>query len=254
MTGSGGSDRPLAGTTVVVTRPVDQSGDLVDRLRTQGAAVMVLPVIAIEPVPLGVDRPDPAAYDWVAFTSANGVRHFLGDESGPPAFGAARVAAVGPATAAALAAADLAADLTAPVHTAAGLCRSLLAAEADPATVLVPQAEGARPTLVEGLRSAGWNVEPVAVYRTATTSPTGEAIAAVADADVVTFASPSAVRAFRRLVGPEEMPSIVATIGPVTSAAASDAGIDVDVEADVHSAVGLVDALVGWLRTRPRPD
>jgi uroporphyrinogen III methyltransferase/synthase len=244
----------LTGTTVVVTRPVDRAGGLVDALRSQGAEVVVLPVIAIEPVPLEADRADPATFDWVAFTSASGVRHFIGEGGDPSAFGSARLAAVGPATADALAVAGVAADLVAWVHTASGLCDSLVAAEPEGGRVLVPQAEAARPTLVDCLRAAGWSVEPVTVYRTVPASPTGDAVAAAATADVVTFASPSAHRAFLQLVGPEQMPPVVATIGPVTSDAVRAAGGDVDIEADPHSTAGLVDALVRWHRTRPRPD
>ncbi len=235
--------RPLFGTRVVVTRPAGQGRRLAAALWEQGADVVYLPVVAIES--LGANRPaDPAAYDWVVFASANGVEEFMAGLRDGRAFGSARVAAVGAATAAALARAGVVADLVPPHHTAADLVESLVAASPGRATALVPQAEDARPTLVEGLRGAGWSVDPVAVYRTVAAAPSGEAVDEVVDADVVTFASPSAVEAFVHLVAPEQIPPSVVTIGPVTSAAAVDVGLGVDAEADPHTAAGLVDAVI----------
>ncbi len=211
---------------------------------------MPFPVLAIEGVE-PADVADPAAYDWVAFTSANGVRHFVSTQRDARVFGPAQVAAVGPATADALAAVGIVADLVAPVHSAAGLADALVTAGPRGARVLVPQAAQALPTLVDGLRAAGWSVDPLTVYRTVSASPDAEALDAVARAQVVTFASPSAVQAFDRLVGPEQTPAVVASIGPVTSAAVRAAGREVEIEADPHSAAGLVDALVRWRREAP---
>ena len=246
MTRPSGTAPPLDGTTVVVTRPVDQAGGLVDELRSQGADVVSLAVTEIEPVEFDREQADPSTFEWLAFTSANGVRHFIERSGDPPRFGSARVAAVGPGTADALAAVNIVPDLVAAVHTASGLCDALVAVEPAGGRVLVPQAEAARPTLVDGLRSAGWSVEPVTVYRSVSTAPSEDAIAAAVGADVVTFASPSAFRAFLGLVGAERLPRVIATIGPVTSDAVRVAGVDVDIEADPHTAAGLVDALVRW--------
>lgn len=251
MTRTGETGPPLDGMTVVVTRPAGQARGLVDGLRSQGADVVPLAVTEIEPVEFGRERADPSTFDWVAFTSANGVRHFVERSGDPPRLGSARVAAVGPGTADALAAVDIAPDLVAAVHTASGLCDALVAAEPAGGRVLVPQAEAARPTLVDGLRSAGWSVEPVTVYRSVSTTPSDEAIAAAVAADVVIFASPSAFRAFRVLVGSEGLPRVVATIGPVTSDAVRAAGVAVDIEADPHTVAGLVDALVRWRGATP---
>ena len=239
--------RPLFGTTIVVTRPADADDPLAAGLRSRGAAVVSFPVLAIEGVE-PAEVPDPAAYDWVAFTSANGVRHFVSALHDARAFGSAQVAAVGPATSDALAAEGIVADLVAPVHTAAGLGDALAAADPRGARVLVPQAAQALPTLVDRLRAAGWRVDPLTVYRTVSASPDAETVDAVARAQVVTFASPSAVHAFHQLVRREQRPAVVASIGPVTSAAVRAAGRDVEIEADPHSAAGLVEALVRWRR------
>ncbi len=244
--------RPLFGITAVVTRPTDRSDALAAGLRARGAAVVSFPVVAIEAVEPS-EAPDVGSYDWVAFTSANAVRHFVATLHDARAFGSARVAAIGPATADALAAAGITADLVPPVHTAADLRDALVGATPDGAGVLVPQAEQALPTLVDGLRDAGWSVDPLTVYRTVPATPDAAAVDAVSRAQVVTFASPSAVRAFDQLVPPEQRPAVVASIGPVTSAAVRDAGHRVDVEADPHTAAALVDALVRWRAGESRP-
>ncbi len=244
--------QPLFGTSVVVTRPAGGSDRLAAGLRARGAAVVAFPVVAVE----GVEpsrAPDPGTYDWVAFTSANGVRHFVSTLRDARAFGSARVAAVGPATAGALASAGIVADLVAPIHTAAGLRDALVAAGPSGAGVLVPQAEQALPTLADGLRAAGWSVDPLTIYRTVPTTADADAIDAVARAEVVTFASPSAVHAFHEAVPADQHPAVVASIGPVTSDAVRAAGGDVDVEADPHSADGLVEALVRWRTAESRP-
>ena len=244
--------RPLFGVTVVVTRPTGGNEALTAGLRARGAAVVPFPVVAIEGV-VPSEVPDAGSYDWVAFTSANAVRHFVVTQRDARAFGSARVAAVGPSTADALAAAGIAADLVPPVHTAADLRDALVGAGPGGASALVPQPEQAQPTLVDGLRNAGWRVDPVTVYRTVPATVDADAVDAVSRAQVVTFASPSAVRAFHRLVPAERRPAVVATIGPVTSAAVREAGHEVEVEADPHTAAGLIDALVRWRAAEARP-
>jgi uroporphyrinogen III methyltransferase/synthase len=121
--------RPLAGVSVVVTRPRDQSADLVSRLSGLGAEVVILPVIAIaDPVdPGGLEDAARRAseYSWIVFSSVNAVNRFIGLLPDGRALGRARLAAVGSATAAALAAWHLTADLTPDEATAEGLVAAM---------------------------------------------------------------------------------------------------------------------------------
>jgi uroporphyrinogen III methyltransferase/synthase len=232
--------RPLFGKRVVVTRAREQASGLVERLAALGADVVELPAIAVvdsEPVDV-----DPAAYDWVVFTSVNAVDRVVPRLRDARAFGAARIAVVGTATAEALARYTLVPDLVPERFVA----ESLVDAFPDgPGRVLVPQAADARPVLADGLRAKGWDVEVVAAYRTERVWPSDEALAAAATADAITFTSASTVRNFVDLAVP--VPPVVACIGPITAQAATAEGLRVDAVAQVHTVDGLVDALVAAL-------
>jgi uroporphyrinogen III methyltransferase/synthase len=244
-------NRPLFGLRVVVTRAREQAGELVTRLQAQGAATVEVPAIEIrDPADGGaalaaaVDRL--GAYDWVVLTSSNGARRLLdavrdrGRDA--RAFAGARLAAIGPGTAEALAGANLAVDLVPPRFVA----ESLL--DAFPA----PSATGGRLLLPEGLRSKGWDVDVVEAYRTEQAPLAEEQAAAVAAADVVTFTSSSTVINFLAAMAGGSIPPVVAVIGPITAATAREHGLAVDVEAEVHTIDGMVDALVAWAAKAPR--
>ena len=96
---------------------------------------------------------------------------------------------------------------------------------------------------------AGWAVDVVDAYRTVPAAVTDEQRAAIAGADIITFTSSSTVDRFVEAVGASAVPPVVACIGPVTAATARGHGLTVDVEAEVHTVEGLVDALVDWSRT-----
>jgi uroporphyrinogen III methyltransferase/synthase len=252
-----GRTRPLAGLSVVVTRPRAQSGELVAGLAEAGAEVMVLPVIAVtdpvDPLALQAAAGRAGGYDWIVFTSANAVERFLALVPDGRALAGARLAAVGPATAAALGARHLVADLVPDDASAEGLVAAL-ASSAVPARsgsprgrVLFPRAAGARDVLAPGLRALGFVVDEIEAYRTvparASDGAGPDALDRAAGADVITFTSPSTVDAYLSLAG-GRVPPVVACIGPVTAEAARRAGLAVDVVAAEHSAAGLVDGLV----------
>jgi uroporphyrinogen-III synthase len=237
-----GPSRPLLGRRVVVTRARAQASTLVEKLRALGAETIELPTIEIAGEPLG----DLAlsTYDWVAFTSVNAVERVFAGLRDARAFGAAKVAAVGPGTAAALAARGVVADLV----PASAVAEALV--EAFPAgagRVLLPQAAAARPVLAEGLRAKGWTVEVVAAYRTVPARPSDEALAAAAKADAIAFTSSSTVTSWLALGA--TMPPVVACIGPVTAATAAEHHLPVTVVATEHTVDGLVDALLAALRS-----
>jgi uroporphyrinogen III methyltransferase / synthase len=254
-------NRPLFGRRVVVTRPREQAGELVMRLQAQGAATVEVPAIQIrDPADGGaalaatVDRL--GDYDWVVLTSPNGARRLLGAvrDRGRDAraFAGARLAAIGPGTAEALAGANLGVDLVPPRFVAESLLEALPAPSATGGRLLLVRAAVARDVLPEGLRGKGWDVDVVEAYRTEQAPLTEEQAAAVAAADVVTFTSSSTVSNFLAAMGGRPIPPAVAAIGPITAATAREHGLAVDVEAEVHTIDGLVDALVAWAAKTPR--
>jgi uroporphyrinogen III methyltransferase / synthase len=197
-------------------------------------------------------------YDWVVLTSPNGARRLLdavrdrGRDA--RAFAGARLAAIGPGTADALACGNLVVDLVPPRFVA----ESLLEAFPEPTgraggRVLLVRAAVARDVLPEGLRARGWQVDVAEAYRTEQVMLSQEQAAAVAGADVVTFTSSSTVTGLLTALGDRPLPPAVAAIGPITAATAREHGLAVDVEAEVHTIDGLVDALVAWAAKAPRP-
>jgi len=239
--------RPLFGRTVVVTRARAQASQLLDRLRELGAETVEVPAIRID------DPADGGAalrgavgqlgiYDWVVLTSPNGAQRLLAECRDARAFGGARVAAIGPGTADALRAGNVEADLVPGRFVAEGL---LDVFPDGPGRVLIARAAEARDVLPDGLRDRGWDVDVVEAYRTVQGRPSGDELAAVAAADVVTFTSSSTVRNFLAVC--DTVPPVVACIGPVTADTAREHGLHVDVEAEVHTVDGLVDALVAHL-------
>ena len=260
-----GGRRPLSGVSVVVTRPRGLSEELVAGLAGAGASVVVLPVIAIaDPVDDGAlsgAAGRAGEYDWIVFTSVNAVERFVGRLRDGRALGGARLAAVGPATAAALARWHLVADLVSPGagasgsgasgSSAAGLVAAMPAAAAvgrgSAARVLFPRAADARDELGPGLRAKGWEVDEVEAYRTvgatASDGATTDALARAAAADAIIFSSPSTVSHYLALSG-GRVPAVVACIGPTTAEAAEEAGLIVDVVAGEQTDDGLIAALI----------
>ncbi|HXQ58688.1 MAG TPA: uroporphyrinogen-III C-methyltransferase [Acidimicrobiales bacterium] len=242
---------PLSGVTVVVTRPRLQAEGLVAGLAGAGASVIMLPVIAVADAADGGPLDEAAGradrYDWIVFTSVNAVDRFVSRLRDGRALGRVRLAAVGPATAAALARWHLVADLVAAGPGAAGLVTAMPDAPTGAGRVLFPRAAGAGELLAGGLRDKGWEVDEVEAYRTvgATVSDgaTADALEAAAEADVVTFSSPSAVSGYLALAG-GRVPAVVACIGPSTAEAAEAAGLVVDVVADEQTDEGLIAALI----------
>jgi uroporphyrinogen III methyltransferase/synthase len=243
--------RPLFGTKVVVTRPVDRDSTLTALLHAQGAEVIELPVSQIvEPDDGGAARRAAAKavgdHDWLVFTSANGVRWFLDELRDARELAGVSVAAIGAATAAELRARNVEPDLVPERFVAEALLDAFPVAP-DGGRVLLARAAVARDVLPDGLRDKGWDVDDVAVYANQPLTPTDADRERVVAADVVLFTSASAVSRLLDAVGPDAIPKVVACIGPVTADAAGSRGLRVDVVAGVHTILGLVDALIAHL-------
>lgn len=236
---------PLAGRRVVVTRFEVENGPLATALRLAHAKPLVVPLIGIDAVAntATASLPPLGDFDWIAFTSANGVRIFWArlENSERAAFRTHRgIAAVGPATARAVAALGATSALTAPEFVAESLADAL--GDVTGKCILWPRAAGARCVLSDTLRERGADVVERLLYDTIALTVPQETRELILDADAITFTSPSAVRAFVASFGTQIKPRIVC-IGPVTAAAARDAGLDVTGVAGVFTLDGVVDAL-----------
>lgn len=250
--------RPLFGRAVVVTRAREQASELRHRLERLGAEVIELPAIAIERIDF--DIPPLDRYQWLVFTSANGVDAFF-DHGFTAALLDARalaglqIAAIGPGTAAALAARGLRADLLPERFVAESLLDAFPPPAAGGERVLLARAERARDILPTGLSERGYEVDLLAVYRTVAASPDPDVIERVrrGEVDALTFTSSSTVTNLCDLLGelPDPQPLVV-SIGPVTSKTAKERGLRVDVEATEHTIDGLVDALLDALAAAGR--
>ncbi len=246
---------PLIGRTLVVTRAEAQAEGLVEALEALGAVVVRLPAIRVEPAmdqrAVQAAVQSTAAYEWVIFTSANGVDFFrtAAEDAGADvrdALASTRLCCVGPATASRIEALGLTVEVVPETHRAEAVVdilseRTSLRGR----RVLIPTVAEARPVLQDGLRELGAEVDTVTAYRTLSIEyPDPGALGQIEEGvDLVTFTSPSAVRSFHRLVGGEVVAD-AGVIGPVTADAARELGYRVAVEADPFTIPGLVEAIL----------
>jgi uroporphyrinogen-III synthase len=242
---------PLDGVRVMVTRALDHSQELVDLLEGRGATVCVVPLIRIGPPPdeaklqAAVDAADD--FSWIVFLSQSGVETFARRRT--HALGVnPHVAAVGPATSEAVATL-----LGRPPHivpsrfVAEAVAEALIDVASPGSTVLVVQAEDARPVLVQKLRSARFDVTAVAAYSTVTQAPP-DVEQRIGEVDVITLASASAVRSLVDALGRDAADTklvgrLLACIGPVTETEARRLGLHVELTPERSTVDGMVEAL-----------
>ncbi len=236
----------LTGRTVIITRAADRGSALADRLRDHGADVMEIPLTRTEdPIDGGaawrevLDRL--ADYDWIVVTSPEGARRFVAasrdrglDIQALRAHGL-RLAAVGEATAAAFGGADLVPS----TQTGSELGDEF---PNGPGRVLLAVAEGAGRAFEEGARAKGWVVDRITTYRTVPVEIAPAVYGDIAHADVVAFASSSAVESWVAVFG-TLCPPVVVAIGPSTAETARRLGLGGVHTADDHSIAGLADAV-----------
>src|SRR5438105_937997 len=247
--------RPLFGKRIVVTRTRKQASGLSSQLRALGADVIQLPTIRIEP-PSDLREfaelvQGAHSYDWIVFTSPNGVEAFfeiffkLYDDARE--IGAAKIAAIGPATAQRLRDFHLHVEMQPEEFVAEAILREFeKLGGIENLKVLIARAERARDLLPKGLAAMGAIVDEAFAYRTIpeTADVTGARRRFVEEgADLITFTSSSTVENFLDLKLPRPPGMKVASIGPVTSATARERGLTVDVEAKQHDIPGLVSVI-----------
>ncbi len=245
---------PLFGRRIVVTRAREQAGTLSQSLHALGAEVIELPTIEIRPAPdyAALDRAIAAlpAYDWLIFTSTNGVRFFLERlDAGASDLRAirGRICAIGPATREALERFHLKVDVMAEQYVAEGLLAALSAHDLKGARVLIARAAVARDTLPTELTRRGALVDVVEAYRTL--PPDDLAVRAVSHLarkpDWITFTSSSTARNLVNAIGAAALQNVrTASIGPVTSATLRELGVPVTIEAATYTIPGLIDAIL----------
>ena len=247
--------RPLFGTRVLVTRPRRQAGLLCEQLTELGAAVQIQPAIRISepadwgPVDAALSRLDD--YDWLVFSSANGVRYLLdrlcegrGDLR---RLGRVKLAAIGPGTAEELARYRLRADLVPDEYRAEALA-SALAGEATRRRFLLARASRGREVLVEELSAAGGAVDQVVVYTSSDVESADPQVAAALAAgriDWITVTSSAIARSLVGLFGEDLRRANLASISPVTSEVLRQLGYEPAVEAARYTMPDLVEVIAG---------
>lgn len=243
--------------TVLITRPRHQAMSFATALAEAGFLPISFPVIEIRPVEdttsLDGALRDLASYDWVVFTSVNGVEAFWGRKETLGIGGLPRdlrVAAIGPLTARALGQRGVQADFVPEAYVAESIPPGM--GDLQGRRVLLPRADIARKALAVAIEAAGGHAHEIAVYRTLPARPDLEGLIALQrGVDIITFTSPSTVRNFVALVNgagldPRRLPGVplIACIGPITASAAGQEGLDVGLIAEEFTTAGLAKALV----------
>ncbi len=249
-------ERPLFGKRIVVTRTRQQASALSKKLRNLGADVIEMPTIRIEepqnPLLFGELVQDCHTYDWIVFTSPNGVeaffKMFYKIYTDARSIGGARIACIGPGTADKVKEYHLAVDLMPEKNfVAEGLVQAFKDHQAiENLTILWVKAEESREVISNGLTGQGAIVDEAIAYRTLPEKEENlEAIARFISegADLITFTSASTVECFLDLNVALPPGTKIASIGPVTSDTIQKRGLTVDIEAKEHTISGLVAAV-----------
>jgi len=262
-----GNPKPLLGRCIMITRPRIQSGSFVRGLEELGSEVIECPTIEIIPpesyVPLDRTIQALEEYDWIVFTSVNGVKEFLnrlqylGKDSA--ALEGIRLAAIGPETAREIASHGIQVEFVPADYRAEGVLHGLNPAEVEGKRFLLPRAATARDILPRTLKEWGAEVDVVQAYRTVPAKGSAAILSGVLaenKVDMVTFTSSSTVKHFIDLLSPVNLGKFckavaVACIGPITKGTAESNKIRVDVLAKEYTVSGLIEAIVEYFSNGP---
>jgi uroporphyrinogen III methyltransferase/synthase len=255
-------NRPLFGRRILVTRARHQAGILSRLLAARGAQPVELPAIEIGPVPdtkeLDQAIVNLGQYQWLIFTSANGVAAFFDRlyalSLDARALKGLKITAIGPATSEALTDRGVAPDYMPAIFTSEGIIAGLKSAGISGQRFLLPRADIADEELTRGIDRLGGRVDEIAVYRTV---PAPEAISQAkqmletGEIDVITFTSSSTVANLMAAFEGKKAKiaaAKVACIGPKTAATATKVGLKVDILAQEQTIAGLVQAIEDYFR------
>ena len=253
-------DRPLLGKRIVVTRARQQASDLVRLLSDQGAECLEYPTIEImppkDPEPLKQAVENLSAYDWIVFTSVNGVIYFFEQlfAAGKDvrALGRMQTAAIGPATAERLLEFGLTSDIVPETYRAESVVEAFEKVKLKGTKILLPRAREARPILPKELTKMGAAVHEIPAYETLKAlENTDDLVQKLKDnqIDLITFTSSSTVKNFKALLPPDDFKTlmqgvVIASIGPITSDTAEELGFEVQITAESYTISGLVEAIL----------
>jgi uroporphyrinogen III methyltransferase/synthase len=263
--------KPLFGKSIVITRSEKQVDDLAQLLAKQGANPISFPTIKIVPPPdwrdLDTAIKNLENYDWLIFTSANGVQYFferlLEKQKDIRDLKGIKICCIGSATARQIEDKGIKVDLVPEQFIAEGILQSFAGMDLKGKKILIPRAAKARDVLPEGLKKLGASVDVVTAYRTVNSGKKKEELAALIDdnkVDVITFTSSSTVINFVEIMGRNfKIPAHIniACIGPVTAAAAKKTGFKIDIQKEEYTIEGLVQSLIDYFEkeiVRNRPE
>jgi uroporphyrinogen III methyltransferase/synthase len=257
-------DRPLLGKRIVVTRAREQASDLIKKLADLGADCLECSTIKIMPpedeAPLNRAIQDLANYDWIVFTSVNGVAYFFetlfAGNKDVRALNQLRTAAIGPATAKRLLDFGLKSDIVPETYRAESVVEAFSKEDIKDKKILLPRAAEARPVLPVELIKMGAQVDEVPAYRTIKDPEKADVLISELEdkaVDLVTFTSSSTVKNFKELLPAGQFEQLikgvtVASIGPITTDTAKDLGFTVDISAEEFTIAGLCDAILNHYR------
>jgi uroporphyrinogen III methyltransferase/synthase len=262
--------RPLFGKRILITRAREQARDFAELLEARGAEVIQIPLISVAPpkswAPLDRAIGQLERFQWIIFTSVNGVEAFflrlrtLGQDA--RRLGGAKVCAIGPATAEALEQHSIVPDLIPTEFRAEGIITAFEERDLLGARILLPRAEVAREFLPEELEKRGATVEVVPVYRTVKDAPDRELLTQLLrdrKIDLVTFTSSSTVTNFLDALETEDLKALmegvqIACIGPITAESAEHAGFTVDIMPEQYTIPSLAEAIVRYYGTSATDD
>ncbi len=256
--------RPLLGKKIVVTRAREQASDLVARLNQLGAEVLECPTIKVIPAentqPLEKAISRLSEYEWLIFTSVNGVKFFFNFLFAAGldvrALGHLKTAAIGPATASALSKFGIKTDIIPESYRAESILEAFAREDVIGKKILLPRAAEARPVLPVELGKAGAFVDEIITYRTCQDTQLAEVL--IEDLknnaiDMVTFTSSSTVKNFKGLLSRDNISSLmqnvtIACIGPVTADTAIQLGFEPKIVAETFTIPGLCESIVSYYK------
>jgi uroporphyrinogen III methyltransferase / synthase len=258
--------RPLLGKRIVVTRAREQASDLVKRLSELGAECLEHPTIRVvapdDAHPLTAAIENLKAYDWIVFTSVNGVNFFFerlfGLGRDVRALSRLKTASIGPVTAERLFDHGLTSDIIPDNYRAEAVVEAFRNEDLQGKKVLLPRAAGARPVLPVELRKLGALVDEVTTYLTEKVDRSADQLIeqlAAKTVDLITFTSSSTVKNFKALLPAENFKDLiagvtVASIGPITTETAVELGFKVHITAESYTIPGLCAAILDYYGSR----
>ena len=254
--------RPLFGKRILVTRPEDQAADFIRALSELGAQCLLFPTIKIIPPARweGLDRAieSISRYDWILFTSVNGVQYFFerlhAQKKDVRHLKGIKIGVIGPKTTAALMDRGISPDMIPDRYWAEGVVEALEGYPIEGKRILLPRPAIARDYIPKKLKSSGAIVDVVEAYQTVLPEYSQDQLGELFNngrIDMITFTSPSTVTNFLALfegtsIYEEILKSDVACIGPITAQKASEIGLKVTIVPDEYTVDALIKAIVGF--------